>query len=312
MNVLRPIFLAGCCVLCSNAAGQTGVFKITQFPEAMYINEQSTFVVKTEEGARVDAFLDDRKVASSSSGNAVCELNLSISESGLLRFVSGSSAISFHVVKPSDGVELREKGGYLHSGTACAILLAEHRHPPKHSRKWEVVKVLLRFVVDTRPRIESGTIVAGDVARGIDADAISEHGGFSTGFWRHVVLSNTVSRINSLVEKVPVLKKTDAVVFALSSDDLERGITELMLRMKLEWCLQVLEHREFKHVFVVAPTLVKHQVERFPDVNAAVRIAAGGNGASPITIFSTNEKRPLTTKEWVSQVTTEMARTVKW
>lgn len=312
MKIFKPIILAGCCILCSNAAGQTKDFKVIQFPEAIYINEQSTFVVKAEPGARIEAHLDDKKIAADSSREPVRELNLTVSDSGMLRFQSGSKSISFHLVKPSDKVALREKDGYLHSATGCAILLTEHRHPPKHSRKWEVVKVLVRFVLDTRPKTASGTLLVDDAGGEVDVGAIAAHDGFPSGFWRRAGMSNTVSRINGVVEKVGALAKTDVVLLAVSSDDLERGIGELTLRMKLEWCLQVLEHRKFKHVFVASPTLTRRQLERFPDINEAVKIAAGGNRAHPVTIFSTNEKRPLSANEWISQVTSAMARVVKW
>lgn len=304
--------IAGCCILCSSAAGQTRDFKVIQFPEAAYIDEQSTFVVKAEQGAPVEAYLGDRKLAADSSGKPVRELNLVLPDSGMLRFKSGTKSISFHVVKPSDDVRLREKDGYLYSRTGPAILLMKHRHPPKHSRKWEVVKVLVRFVFDTRPKTESGTLVYGNGAGGVDVRAIAEHSGFPASFWRQVKTGNNVSRINGMVEKAGDLPKSDVVLLAMSFDDLERGISELLLRMKLEWCLQVLEHRDFKHVFVVSPVVTKRQLERYPDVNGAVRIAAGGNSAQPVTIFATNEKRPLTTGEWISQVEAAMGRIVKW
>jgi len=312
VKILRPIVLAGCCIICSSAAGQTRDFKVVQFPEAIYINEQSTFVVKAEQDAVVEAFLDDKKIAADASGKPVRELNLSLQDSGILRFRSGSKSVSFHVVKPSDDVELHEKDGYMHSKTGCAILLAKHRHPPKHSRKWEVVKVLLRFALDTRPKVASGTLLACGAVGDIEPESIVDRKGFASGFWRHVESSNTVSRINGVVEKVKSLPSTDLVLLVLSPDDLERGINELTLRMKLEWCLQVLERRKFKHVFVVSPVLGRRRLERFPDVTGAVKIAAGGNRGHPVTIFSTNEKKPLTTDEWISQVESAMGRIVKW
>ena len=312
MRSLGLTIFAGCCILCSSAAGQTKDFKVTQFPEATYFNEQNTFVVKAEPGTVVEVYLADKKIASDSSDRPVRELNMSLPDSGMLKFQNGQKSISFHVVKPSDGVRLRERDGYLHSGTSPAILLAEHCHPPKHSRKWEVVTVLLRCVRDMRPKTTSGIMMAADVGAGVDVRAISTQAGFPSTFWRHVDVSNTLSRINGFVERMDGLEQADVVVLALSGVDLERGISELALRIKLEWCLQVLCQRECSHVFVVSPPLARRQDERFPDIRDAVKMAADGNHAHASAVFSTDAKRPISTKDWVAQVTAGLARIVRW
>ncbi|MCK5849507.1 MAG: hypothetical protein KAH23_01235 [Kiritimatiellae bacterium] len=299
------------CFLCLNAVGQTHKFEVTQYPEAAYINEQNLFVVKTQPETKVEIYLDDKKLHEHVSSENTLEINLILTDSGLLRFQQGDLSISFHLVQPSDDPELNENKGYLYSKKGPAILLMEHLHPPKHSRKWETVKIFLDFFKDTRPEVTSGTLIKdkpkGDIAHQKTAMTQS----FPERFWQHIEVTNTVTWINGLAAIVPTLDPADVAVVAMAQKDLERGIDEIQLRLKLEWCLQALRHRSFKYLLVIPPHLSGENAERFPNINASISLSAAGNGAHFISIPPESEA-PSSKQEWLHIIAENMKTWLKW
>ena len=124
-------------------------------------------------------------------------------------------------------------------------------------------------------------------------------------------MTNTVTGINGLATIVHTLDPTDVAVIALSQKDLERGIDEIQLRIKLEWCLQALRHQSFKHLLVIPPSLVGRNTKQFPNINAAISLSSAGNSAHFVNVPLKN-KVPSSIHEWQKIAGDEMKSWLKW
>jgi len=134
---------------------------------------------------------------------------------------------------------------------------------------------------------------------------------FPEKFWQHKEVTNAVTWINGLAAIVPTLNPTDVAVVALSHKDLERGIDEIQLRIKLEWCLQALRHRAFKHLLVMPPHFSGENAERFPDINASTSLSSAGNSAHFVSIPREGEP-PVSMRGWLDIIADDMKKWSKW
>jgi hypothetical protein len=254
--------------------------QVQYFQEAAYNNELTTFVLQCQPAKSITVKLNDKQIHTSLPKTETAELYLALTEPGILQLQQDTSTAVFHVVAPSDDVDIKEQDGYLYSSKGPVILLATHLTADKHSRKWEAVKFVKRIFNDTRTKITSATMIGSAHPGTIDSTKMAELSGTKPEFWTCVQPPIGLKEIDSLAANLNNLKPADIAVLALSDTDFERNMDECQLQIKLEWCLQTLKHKGFNHkTFVIPPPFDKHQKERFKNSLARLYLVCSANGA---------------------------------
>ncbi len=268
------------CALCGHAtrADETAVrpFVIHHFPRAAYLKERTTFVLSGPQNSEVAVRLGEKQIAGATFGEKELELNLTLNETGNLSFSCGTVTRVFLIVSPDTKDELEVRDGFLGTKAAPAILLVAHRHPPKHDRTWETVKVLgTLFGSDYRPSASSA------VALGLDYLKPETRTRLNAAFWKQAVLprQTKLSSVAGLILAIGDVKPADVLVIAPGISDLELGTTPLQYRMHLEWLIQRVNRKQFPHVFLVLPPMTAGQRKCFPETRANMKLAASGNNA---------------------------------
>lgn len=257
------------------AAGVPGALEVQHFPEAAYRNEPVSFLVSGPTGSTVEVRLGDLPLTNAVLAAGRVDLPLTLAVPGLLQFRQGERTVTFDLVLPRAGAVVAETEGFLHSSRGPAILLLDHRVPPKHSRKWEPVKVLRGLFCDDRPQVSGGWFLDSALA------SVAATSNSAAGAIRPLMSTNRVSvGLNGVLEAVAGLKPADVVVVRLSAVDLERGTDGYVFRMKLEWLLQALADVGIPHVFVAPPTFTDGQRERFRVFSRELELAASAHGAT--------------------------------
>ncbi len=286
-------------------------FQVTHFPQEAYLNERVTFILSGQPGSSAEVFLNERKLSSGIFQTDRLEFNLSFKASGILRFTQGREAYAFHLVLPETKAKLRQQDGFLYSGKGPVILLTRHLHPPKHDRTWETVKIVRSLVGDTRPAVKSAALVGGAFLPRGDLAALGEFSGVGSKFWRHCPAGPGLFELNSLIAGRDQLQPADALILALSTRDLERGVTSLGYRLRLEWYLQSLRRHKFKHVFVLSLPFDRRSQARFPEITGHLRLAAASNRAVFIEGLFHTMPHPLKLKAWLKPVLRNLRKEVK-
>lgn len=311
---MHKIFTGAVLVLCAAAyAGSDAApqFALSHFPDAAYVDENVTFVFTGKPDLAITATLNGKLIAQERTVSDSLEINLSLTEPGRLRLGSSTRGIEFEVLRPDPRLTLVEKGGILHTEALPAILLADHRFPPKHDRRWETVKVLRSMLGDTRPAIKSSVLLGGSFIPESDCAHLDDLFGIRKGFWSCAELPETMFEIHGMIVSMGELPRGDVLVVALSAQDHEYGIDQLGFAIKLEWYLQAIEQLRYPHVFVVDPPLNAKQAEQFPYVAPQCKLSALGNRAHSIEFHESELTHPLAAGNWMQSLKRHMERTVR-
>lgn len=291
-------------------ASTATALEVEYYPKAAYAHEPATFVLRASAEAPVTVTLDGETIAESAANGGNVEFALSLVKGGKMRISQGEDAIELRVVRPEDGVDLRAKGGFLHTTEGPAILLADHKAAPKHDRRWESLKLLVGLVADSRPKVQLGTMAGADFFTDAEIAEIDELSDASDGFWRQVTAGEMPYEIDAFIADMDQQQGTGVVVVAPSPRDLERGIDQLEFMIKLEWYLQALQALE-KPVFVVAPPLNADAVSRHPEFFKRLQIGVRGNLVPYIKANYDRSDDGLTLENWLGPVLYRVKKVVK-
>lgn len=303
--LLRLILITFSSIVCAPAA-----LRVEYYPKAAYAHEPATFVLQGEPDVPVRVMLGDEQLAESAATGGSVEFALNLAKGGVLRISQGDETVSLRVVRPEEGVDLRAKGGFLHTKEGPAILLADHKAAPKHDRRWEGLKALVGVVTDSRPQVQLGTMAGADFfpyTEFTDLDALSEA---SAGFWRHITAGEIPYEIDAFLADLDQQQGTGVIVIAPSTLDLERGIDQLEFMIKLEWYVQALQALE-KPVFVVAPPLSADDVARYPGFFPRLSVAMRGNLVPYVKANYDRREGGLTLADWLGPVLYRVRKVVK-
>ncbi len=309
-SILPEICLVYSIFLLSAQGGEPG-FNVSYFPEAAYRNEQASFVLEGRPGSRINVSFDGRLLAEPSFTEKRLEVNLFLVGSGSLVFSQETATVTFRVVQPADGAALQEKDGYLYSDNVPVVLLAVHTCPPKHDRRWEIVKAVRKMFSDVRPSVSSGVLAGASFLAENEKGNLDSLTGAPAGFWTYAGLSNGLSEINGLISGAPGLKRTGMAVIALTASDHERGIDDVQFRIKMEWYLQALKESGFRHVFLLPPPFDSRQAARFPDLTDQLKEIARGNNARLANIGRAGDKEVPSAASWLKPAMKEIQKVVK-
>jgi hypothetical protein len=292
------------------AANAAPAFRITYFPEVAYLNEGVTFVAEGKTDSQLNVFSNGKQILDGVFNEGALELNLALNGPCTLRFQQDSTSVAFRVVQPADTEKLTEKDGFLYGGSMPAILLAQHRIPSKHDRRWETLKFLGRLFMDRRPVVHSCTLLNARIPSEWKSPELAKATGTSVKFWISDGDGSRCEGINALIANADKLETADIAVVTLSGEDYEQGDDGLQFRIKLEWYLQLLESRNIKHVFVVSD-LDAYQRQRFSDMLDQVALAASANNAVAVIAGREGARDATSDAAWLKAVMTEINKAVK-
>jgi hypothetical protein len=258
---------------------QASELRLVHYPEAIYSGEPATFVAAGDATNKVRALLDGTEIDAIALNEKRGEFNLKLTQPGLLRFETDGATVSFDVVTPDYKGALREADGYLFTERGPAILLTDHRHPPKHSRRWELLKAIKGLFVDTRPELASARFIGPAFASAGTSNTVRRTTGLAATNCTILSPPGTFYDIHALITDTRTAPASDITVVSLSARDLERGMPFLAYAQKLEWYLQALSTRKATYLHVIAPTFTKHQQNRFGTFLDRLRLSAHGNQA---------------------------------
>lgn len=304
-SVILVVLSFAVSAMCEGTSG----LRIIHFPDAAYRDERIAFVVESHAGDAFSVRLDDYRLVKAVATTNVLELNFAIPRSGRLSFHRGKESRAFQVVRPTNDVALVEKDGYLYANDLPAVLLAEHRHIPKHDRRWETVSLLRSLFRDTRPDVHSAIVVGADFLSTNDAVRIDEFAG-GDGLWTHVGIDGE-GGLNDLAVAIRSLPPSDVVVLALSDRDLERGIGDLQFETKLAWCMQAIDRTKCAHLFLAGPPLDSDQRKRFPGLFRAANIWARSHDARFIKPGDRKAGSAINGSSWMKRIANGVADTVR-
>lgn len=275
------IALAVVCSLAwpNSARADGSALRVSYYPQAVYAGEPALFELQAETGLVVSAHMDGTQLAEMHpTPDGTAELSLAVEMPGVLTFRQGDAEFMFEVVFPDSRAPITEESGFLWSAGRPAILVAHHRYPPKHDRRWEIAHLIKKLFSDTRPEIGSGTIVGASFMSADMAGRLDELSGTRQGFWSRVTPPDCLSEINSLiVSRDQAASNTAMIVVALSSRDLRRGIDRLEYRIKVEWHLQGLQVGRAAELVLAAPPLTERETRQFGDTNRELAASAAAN-----------------------------------
>ena len=305
--------LSLCLLLPWAAAGQTTsrVWRVAYAPDAAYVGEKATFVLEGVPGQTVTATLNRVTLAARTFEAPSLELNLSLPEGGRLRIGDGDVSAEWEVLRPSRRPGLAETNGQLVVNGRPAILLADHRAPPKHDRRWETVSVIRRLLADPRPVVKSGLLAGGDflpvhVRRRLDTFT-SVH----EGFWTLPETPVALYELHGLLIALDRLASSELLLVALSDRDHERGLPPLSFAIKLDWYLQAVRKRGIAHPYVAPPPFTARQRERFPHVWPQCRLSALSNRAGYVSFHESEVREPFSALAWLRPVMDRLGGSVR-
>lgn len=300
------IFPCLCLVLVAVATASAD-FEVGYYPQACYFGKPFTFVLKGTPGSEVKVSLNDSEVHRAAFKGNRLEINLPISESGILEFRQNAVSHSFFIIQPGDNVVLSEKDGYLYREDTPAILLAKHNEPPPFNRKWLPIRYVISLFNDTRPVIRSGLLFHNAGFSHLESDVVAKGLG---SIWSVSECGEAMYEINSLVMRsIHNSESADAAAIALATRDHELGIEPLCYRIKLEWCIQALLSNGFRHVFVASPALTQIQRTRFGGLKHHLLTACRAHKAALIDM--TFLKRPFKSEIWLKKFLAGIKRVVR-
>lgn len=309
----RLTALALCLLLPWAARGQDSnrTWRVSYAPDAAYVGEKTTFVLEGAPGEVLMATLNDESLAAASFESGSLELNVSLREGGRLRIGDASGGVEWEVVRPSRRPGLAETQGRLVLNGRPAILLADHRVPPKHDRRWETVSVIRRLLADPRPAVRSGALVGGEflpehVRRRLDAFTA-----LRAGFWSVPDAPVTLYELHGLLVSLDRLPSSELLLVALSDRDHQRGLPPLSFAIKLDWYLQAVRKRGIAHAYVVPPPFTARQREQFPYVEPQCRLSALSNLAAFVPFHESELREPLTALGWLRPVMDRLGGSVR-
>ena len=251
--------------------------RLAHVPQEAYIGERVTFVLRARPGLRASALLDGKPIArATSSDDGGLELSVVFRRGGRLRVQADDTAFEFVVVAPGSDVPLRLTDGFVYQDGVPAILLAEHRHPPKTDRRWQVLKVAKAVLHDRRPRASSAVLAASPPLAADELSRLPYPPGSQAGFWKQPPDVPGLYEIDRLIARVCAARGADLLLVALCVDDLARGMSLQRLRVRLEWLLQHAAAR-YGRVFVV---LTPETADWCAEKRGAVGLAAAANGTT--------------------------------
>ncbi len=291
------LFLAAF-VVCAEGPASAPAFEVSHYPVVAYAGENATFVVRGPQGAAAAVTFDAKPLDQATFTDEPIEFNLKLATGGKLRFRCETVEYVFHVVMPTDKVALTVKDGCLFAGEHPAVLLPRHRHPPKHDRTWETVRVVSVLVgKDQRPKVRTVMVYGG--AQLPDLPELPNA-------WRLVRRDVLPGLIAGLRNRKPA----DVLLVNPSLRDLALGTSPLTYRMQLEWLLQAVDRRTLKHVYVVAPAMTEHEEKAYPELREYLKLAAAGNSADLIAPGLTATRGTVDRKDWLSAVRQRLQKTV--
>lgn len=285
---------------------------VTHYPEAVYSGEKATFVIEGIPGGVIRATSVGERIGSAPSVGGRVDMDLSISSPGQLVLVADTGETrTFLVVSPDEKVELQERDGYLFSGELPVILLAEHKVPAKHNRKWEVLRVIKGWFSDSRPTAKSGLLMGASFLTAEETGRLDEIASTPQGFWRYAAPGKCVYEINGLISSAQDVEQRDMALIALSLADQERGIDDCQFRIKLEWLLQALNGRGFTNVFLLSPTLDLSDAERFPNLRDDVKPIARANNVQLLNLSCRERDFSFSGETWFFPALEQIKKRIK-
>lgn len=298
--------------LVPSRGSQAAELRITQFPEAVYATEPATFVANGTPGNKVRVVLDTTKLAEAVLKDGHCEINLTLTQPGLLRFESGSASTTFDLIAPTYNGAIRETDGYLFTDNAPAILLTEHRHPPKHNRRWELLKILKGVFVDTRPQVTSIRFIGSIFSSTSVGNVLTDATGLAPSACRFVAPKTAFYEINALIASARNPAAADVTLVGLGACDLERGIAVLTYAQKVEWYLQALTANASPHLHLICPRFTPREERRYKDVIARLTLSALGNDALLVSLATLPGAAGETAPAWAEQILKDITRKVRF
>jgi hypothetical protein len=299
-------------LILSSAFADQDALAVTHYPEAVYMGEKAAFVVEGMPNGIIRATLGGKRIASAPAVGGRVDMDLSISSPGQL--VLGSDAgvtRTFLVVAPDEKVELAERDGYLFSGELPVILLAEHKVPAKHNRKWEVLRVIKGWFSDSRPTADSGLLIGASFLTAEELGKLDEITSTPDGFWSYAAPGKFAYEINGLISSAQGLERRGMALVALSLTDQERGIDDCQFRIKLEWFLQALNGRGFTNLFLLPPTQDLSDEERFPDLSEDVKPIARANSAQLVNLRCGERDFSFSGETWLAPALEQIKKRIK-
>jgi len=276
-TILRAVGLVGGGALPADEPSAP-TFAVAYAPAAVYRDAEAVFTTEGRAGVELDVLWNGEILSRGLTAGPRTPFAFTPRRPGVLTFRDGTERqLSFALISPQTEAALTVRDGFLAADGMPAILLAEHRHPPKMDRRWQTVSALAGLFRDPRPCVES--VVWMTTRAAARDDMPDAEPGIDTNRCRRLVVPVDHSEILALIAQVDRLPTAQAVAVRLSDFDLERGAGWIEYRMKLEWLLQRLRQRGFLWIFLFGPVMEPERAQVFADWRDEVKTAAAGNEA---------------------------------
>lgn len=239
------------------AVGIQGLALELDYPTEVYASESFGFSLRGQVGLELQVTLDGERIASANFEDAAMQLTLRLEHGGALVFEAGGERCELRVVSADASVDFEERDGFLYSEGHPAILLLDHRHPPKHDRTWEGWKLVSSlFSTPDDERIGSQA----RLGRLLPTP--------ETAFYD----------LHALILELPEAVTDDLLLLRLSPQDLKHGISDLSFRMRLEWILQRLQPMKRKQLVVMMVYEDRATWTQFKYIDSSLRLACRSHG----------------------------------
>ncbi|MCJ8331559.1 MAG: hypothetical protein HRT89_12975 [Lentisphaeria bacterium] len=296
-------------VIVCTAAAENQALEISYFPPAVYKNELCTFVLLGEPGSQVVV----ERGKNSQTHNFVknrLEIKIKVSTDKSICFVQGLKTICLKFVEAADADSLSYQNPHLFKGKYPAILLLEHKHPPKKDRTWEIPKLLKNKVRSSLPTAKLPAFAGAEYIPKLNTEKLAAAFDSSSGKWTHLPMADKLDEINYLISQIKQLKTHDVLIIALSMGQLEQGTSSLEFRMRLEWLLGALNDGK-RLVFLISIPFEAANFSFYESYQTNMILAANSHGAKMIRLYSEKNTR-FNTQEYLKKLVSKIQQHVNF
>ena len=299
--ILLSLF-AGAAARCEQAAA----FVVTYYPQQAYLEERATFVLAGSKGQKLTVSLGAKVVRRAVFQQDRLEVNMEFDRGGRLTFQSGAQRQVFRLLTPDAKAELEVRDGVLYAGDLPAVLLAEHRAPPKHDRTWETFRLLHHFAgAETRPRADDLTLVGADFLDG------GPGAGLPSAWSWHAVERRPYELLR-VIAAHEQLADADVLLLAPSMRDLQHGCTPLAFRLRLAWLLQATANERRAGTLLVVPPRTAAMQREFPRLWHDLFLVAASHDVALIDPgLDASATGSVPAAAWFKQVTARLQKYVE-